>query len=93
MMKKLFFFKASTSNNGPNNLAPSPSKDNSSGDGLRSKKSAYEDDDQYQTGPYLRRCRSYSSGTFPDSGVLRTQSDSPCSNSSNLSQKQSRSSW
>ncbi|KAK1409534.1 hypothetical protein QVD17_36060 [Tagetes erecta] len=91
MMKKLFFFKASTSNNGPNNLASSPSKDNSSGDGLRSKKSAYEDHDQSQNGPFLRRCRSYSSGTFPDRGVLRSQSDSPCSSSSNISQKQSAS--
>ncbi|KAI3793397.1 hypothetical protein L1987_36016 [Smallanthus sonchifolius] len=101
MMKKLFFFKASTSSNGSNSQAPSPSKekqfdsDNSSGDGLqgtrksRSKKAAaYEDHDPNQTGPFLRRSRSYSSGAFHDSGLLRTQSDSPCSSSSNLSQKQ-----
>ncbi|KAI7752701.1 hypothetical protein M8C21_029234, partial [Ambrosia artemisiifolia] len=104
MMKKLFFFKASTSSSGSNNQASSPLKDkqfhsdNSSGDGLqggrksRSKKAAYDEDhDQNENSPALRRCRSYSSGAFPDVGLLRTRSDSPCSSSSNISHKQSAS--
>ncbi|KAK9061226.1 hypothetical protein SSX86_018406 [Deinandra increscens subsp. villosa] len=101
MMKKLFFFKASTSTDGTNNSVPSPSKEkqlrseNSSGDvrqgtrESRSKKAAYEDHDQNR--PSLRRSRSFSSGTFQDCGLLRTQSDSPCSSSSNISQKHSAS--
>ncbi|KAF5770812.1 hypothetical protein HanRHA438_Chr14g0674721 [Helianthus annuus] len=92
MMKKLFFFKGSTSSNGS-----SPLKENSSGEGLqgarksRSKKAAYEDHDQNPSSPFLRRCRSYSSGAFPDSALLRAQTDSPSSSSSNISQKQSAS--
>lgn len=100
-MKKLFFFKSSTSSNGTNNVAPSQSKEKqlhlekSSGDGLqgthksRSKKAAYEDQNQSHTSPFLRRSRSFSSGTVHDNGLLRTRSDSPCSSSSNISQKQS----
>ncbi|KAL7611937.1 hypothetical protein Lser_V15G08659 [Lactuca serriola] len=90
-MKKLFFFKSSTSNN----QAPSQSKENSFGDGVqdthksRSKKAAFEDQNQIQTSPHLRRSRSFSSGTFVDSVMLRTQSDSACSSSSNVSHKQS----
>ncbi|XP_076900097.1 uncharacterized protein LOC143554129 [Bidens hawaiensis] len=88
MMKKLFFFKASASNNESNNLVPSPSKERQS----RSKKAAaYEDCIQNQNNPFLRRSRSYSSGTFPDGGLLRTQTDSPCSSSSNISRKPSAS--
>ncbi|KAI3721344.1 hypothetical protein L2E82_32353 [Cichorium intybus] len=92
-MKKLFFFKSSsTSNNLPNNLAPSQSKENLLGDGLqesrksRSKKAAFEDQNQIQS-PHLRRSRSFSSGSFHDN-LLRTQSDSACSSSSNISHKQ-----
>ncbi|KAI7751206.1 hypothetical protein M8C21_021275 [Ambrosia artemisiifolia] len=102
-MKKLFFFKSSSSN-GTSNLAPSQSKDkhlqsdNLVGSGLlrtsksRPKKAAvYEDHNQDQTGPFLRRSRSYSSAAFLDSRLLRTRSDSPCSSSTNFSQKQSAS--
>ncbi|XP_076913883.1 uncharacterized protein LOC143572682 [Bidens hawaiensis] len=88
MMKKLFFFKASASNNESNNLVPSPSKERQS----RSKKAAaYEDHNQNQNNPFLRRSRSYSSATFPDGGLLRNQTDSPCSSSSNISRKPSAS--
>nr|XP_043634151.1 myosin heavy chain, non-muscle-like [Erigeron canadensis] len=96
-MKKLFFFKSSTtSSNGTSNLSPKDKQshsENSSGDGPqgsrkhRSRKAAYEDQIQNQNGPFLRKSRSYSSGTVHDSGLLRTQSDSPCSSSSNVSQK------
>ncbi|KVI09775.1 myosin-13 [Cynara cardunculus var. scolymus] len=94
-MKKLFFFKSSASSNGTNSLASSQSKDKQlhsekSLEGTcksRSKKAAYED----QSSPVLRKSRSYSSGTVHDSGLLRTQSDSPCSSSSNFSHKQSAS--
>ncbi|KAJ9539959.1 LOW QUALITY PROTEIN: hypothetical protein OSB04_026465 [Centaurea solstitialis] len=96
-MKKLFFFKSSASSNGTNNnLSPSQSKDKqlNSEKSLertprkpRSKKAAYED----QNTPVLRKSRSYSSGTVHDSGLLITQSDSPCSSSSNFSHKQSAS--
>ncbi|KAL8247635.1 hypothetical protein R6Q59_008851 [Mikania micrantha] len=102
MIKKLFFFKASTSINESNSLALSPSKEtqlqseNLSGDGLqrprksRSKMAAYEDHHN-QTSPFLRRSQSFSSATFNECGLLRTQSDSPCSSSSNISQKRSAS--
>ncbi|XP_071708064.1 uncharacterized protein [Rutidosis leptorrhynchoides] len=102
-MKKLFFFKSSTSSNVTNNVASSQSKDNQtcsenlSGDGLqvsrksRSKKAVYEDQiqSQSQTSLCLRKSRSYSSGNIRESGLLRTQCDSPCNSSSNVSQKQS----
>ncbi|XP_076898189.1 uncharacterized protein LOC143551693 [Bidens hawaiensis] len=103
-MKKLFFFKSSTSNNATNNQASSQSKDkqpqsdNSIGDGLlrarksRSKKPTSEDHNQQdQTSPFLRRSRSYSSGAFLDGRLPRTQIDSPCSSSSNITQKQTAS--
>ncbi|PWA94977.1 hypothetical protein CTI12_AA054930 [Artemisia annua] len=98
-MKKLFFFKSSTSSNGTSNVAVASPQSNESlsGDGVhgtrksRSKKAAYEDhiQNQSQTGPCLRKSRSYSSGTVHDSGLLRTRSDSPCSSSSNVSHKHS----
>lgn len=104
-MKKLFFFKSTTSSSGTSNLAPTQSKEkqlnseSSSGEGIqggrksRSKKAAYEDQiqNQSQGGPFLRKSRSYSSSTVHDSGLLRTQSDSPCSSSSNVSHKHSAS--
>lgn len=94
-MKKLFFFKSSTSSNVA--VASPQSNESLSGDGVhgtrksRSKKAAYEDhiQNQSQTGPCLRKSRSYSSGTVHDSGLLRTRSDSPCSSSSNVSHKHS----
>ncbi|KAI3705177.1 hypothetical protein L1987_75411 [Smallanthus sonchifolius] len=98
-MKKLFFFKSSSSSNGTNNQSRSKEKQLQSEisleDGLqgtrksRSKKAVCEDQIQDQTGPFLRRSRSYSSGAFHDNRLLRTQSDSPCSSSSNVSQKPS----
>ncbi|KAK1421255.1 hypothetical protein QVD17_23446 [Tagetes erecta] len=51
----------------------------------------YEDHNQDQSSPFLRRSRSYSSGTFHDGRLIRTQSDSPCSSSSNVSRRQSAS--
>ncbi|KAI3805412.1 hypothetical protein L1987_27771 [Smallanthus sonchifolius] len=54
-------------------------------------KVANEDQIQDQTGPFIRRSRLYSSGAFHDIKLLRTQSDSPCSSSSNVSPKQSSS--
>ncbi|KAJ0816333.1 hypothetical protein HanPI659440_Chr00c15g0727901 [Helianthus annuus] len=96
-MKKLFFFKSSTSSNGTNKDKQLQTH-NSIGDGLlRTSKSgskkaaAYEDHNQDQTGPFLRRSRSYSSAAFLDSRLLRTQNDSPSSSSSNIPQKQSAS--
>ncbi|XP_071738759.1 uncharacterized protein [Rutidosis leptorrhynchoides] len=77
--------------------------ENSSGDGpqgrgrkSRSKKAAYEDQIQIQSqsqsksqnSPLLSKSRSYSSGNLHESGLLRTRSESPCSSSSNVSQKQ-----
>ncbi|KAK9049546.1 hypothetical protein SSX86_031485 [Deinandra increscens subsp. villosa] len=88
-MKKLFFFKSSTSNNV--SKEKQLQSENSSGDKSRSKKAANEGQNQDQTSPFLKRSRSYSSGTVHDSRLLRTQSDSPCSSSSNISQKQSAS--
>ncbi|KAL8210664.1 hypothetical protein R6Q57_005101 [Mikania cordata] len=89
-MKKLFFFKSSTSSSETNKEKQLQSE-NLLGDKSRSKKAAYEDQNQGQTSPFLKRSRSYSSGTFPDSRLLRTQNDSPCSSSSNISHKKSAS--